>query len=98
MNSNKNNNLKPFFIKLVSITFAIIIIVNMTYNIFFAEKFEAINKLMELNNKENIESIKDKIKLELKKGLAKDNILNEDDAKLLKQFFDKIRTEINKVE
>ena len=67
MNSNKNNNLKPFFIKLVSITFAIIIIVNMTYNIFFAEKFEAINKLMELNNKENIESIKDKIKLELKK-------------------------------
>jgi hypothetical protein len=98
MNSNNKNNLKIFFIKLVSITFSIIIVVNITYNIFFAEKFDNINQLMELNKKENIDVMKDKIRLEIKKGLNKENIFNKGDAKLLKDFYNKIRQEINKAE
>ena len=61
---NQNNNktdLKIFFIKLFAITFSIIIIINITYNLIFAEKFENINKLLSLNNKESIELVKDKI-------------------------------------
>ena len=76
---NDKTNLKKFFIKLAGITVAIIIIINTTYNLIFAEKFENINKLLSLNNKENIELIKDKIRLEIKKALVKDKIINEED-------------------
>ena len=38
MNNEDNKaNLKSFFIKLVAITISIIIIINMTYNLIFAE-------------------------------------------------------------
>ena len=42
----KQNNLKSFFIKLVSITIAIILIINVVYNLFLADKMEALNKLI----------------------------------------------------
>ena len=75
MNKNINRNkLKKFFIKLIAITFAIIIVINTTYNLIFAEKLENINKLLSLNNKENIELIKDKIRLEMKRSLLKDKL------------------------
>ena len=49
MNKNnkniKNNTLKFFFIKLISITFAIIVIINVTYNLILADKMDNINKL-----------------------------------------------------
>ena len=93
---NQDNNkadLKRFFIKLVAITFSIIVIINITYNLIFAEKFETINKLLSLNNKENIEQIKDKIRFEIKKGLAKDKILSEEDKKLLSELYIKIKDE-----
>ena len=54
MNQNNKTDLKRFFIKLIALTFAIIVIINVTYNLIFAEKFENINKLLSLNNKENI--------------------------------------------
>ena len=77
MSENRNQtDLKKFLIKLIAITFAIIIIINVTYNLIFADKLENINKILLLNKKENIESIKDKIRSELKQGLEKDQILN----------------------
>ena len=51
------SNLKVFFVKLISITFAIIIIINVIYNIFLADKMEMINKLSSLD-KEAAEVIK----------------------------------------
>ena len=39
--TNKNT-LKIFFIKLIAITFSIIVIINITYNLIFAEKLENI--------------------------------------------------------
>ena len=45
MSDEKNpNNLKSFFIKLAAITFSIIIILNVTYNLIFADKLESFNK------------------------------------------------------
>ena len=87
---NKDNNksdIKKFLIKLAAITFAIIIIINVTYNLIFAEKLENINKLLMLNNKESIDNVKDKIRLEIEKGLNKDNILNEEDKILLYKLY-----------
>tara|TARA_B100000315_G_C14474227_1_gene539825 strand:- start:390 stop:695 length:306 start_codon:yes stop_codon:yes gene_type:complete len=94
--SNKNNrsDLKKFFIKLFSIVIAIIIIINVTYNLIFAEKLESINKILMLNNKNNIEQLKDKLRLEIKKGLEKDKILSDEDAFLIYKFYNKIQKEI----
>ena len=98
---NKDNNksdIKKFLIKLAAITFAIIIIINVTYNLIFAEKLENINKLLMLNNKESIENVKDKIRLEIEKGLNKDNIINEEDKILLYKLYLKIKNEFKEVE
>ena len=94
--SNKNNrdDLKKFFIKLFSIVIAIIIIINVTYNLIFAEKLESINKVLMLNSKDNIEQLKDKLRLEIKKGLEKDKILSDEDAFLIYKFYNKIQKEI----
>ena len=96
-NSSKNN-LKIFFIKLIAITFSIIIIINITYNLIFAEKFENINKLLSINNKENIEQIKNKIRMEIRNGLSKDKILKVEDKRLIYQFYLKIKNEFNEIE
>ena len=87
-NDNKNN-LKFFFIKLISIIFGIIIVINISYNLLLAEKIES------LSNKENIEIFKNKIRSEIKSGLNKDKILNEEDKQLLLKFYLKIKNELN---
>ena len=80
MSDNQNlTDIKKFIIKLVAITFAIIIIINVTYNLIFADKMENINKILLLNKKENIESVKDKIRSESEQGLQKDQIITAND-------------------
>ena len=92
------NTLKIFFIKLIAITFSIIVIINITYNLIFAEKLENINKLLTINNKENIEQFKNKIRIEIKNGLSKDKIFNEEDKILLYQLYLKIKNEFKEIE
>jgi len=92
------NTLKIFFIKLIAITFSIIIVINITYNLIFAEKLENINKLLAINNKENVEKIKSKIRIEIENGLSKDKIFKEEDKKLLYQLYLKIKNEFREIE
>ena len=73
-------------------------VINVTYNLIFAEKLESINKLLSLNNKENIELIKDKIRLEMKRSLLKEKIINEEDKVLFYKFYLKIKNEFQEVE
>ena len=98
MNPDNKNDLKRFFIKLIAITFSIIIIINITYNLIFAQMFENIDKILSINNKQNIEETKDKIRLEIKNGLAKDKILNEEDKILLYELYLKIRNEFAEID
>jgi cell division protein YceG involved in septum cleavage len=98
MNQNNKSDLKRFFIKLAAVTFAIIIIINVTYNLIFADKIENITKLLSLNNKQNIEIVKDKIRSEIKQGLRKDKILNEEDKILFYKFYIKIKNEFQEIE
>jgi|TARA_B100000315_G_scaffold210120_1_gene206188 cell division protein YceG involved in septum cleavage len=95
---NNKTNLKKFFIKLFAITLSIVIIINITYNLIFAKHFENINKLLSLNNKESIELIKDKIRFEIKKGLNKDKIMNDEDKILFYKFYLKIKNELQEIE
>ena len=46
-NSLKEQNLKNFFIKLFSITLAIIFIISFVYNTIFAEKIDSLSQLLE---------------------------------------------------
>jgi cell division protein YceG involved in septum cleavage len=96
--SNNQSDLKFFFIKLIAITFAIIVVINVTYNLIFAEKLENINKLLSLGEKKNIELVKDKIRLEIEKGLRKDKIMNEEDRMLFYKLYLKIKNEFQEIE
>ena len=89
--------MKTFFYKVATITFSIIIIINVTYNLIFADKLENINKLLQLNDKENIEEVKNKIRLEIKKGLEKDKIMSEEDKILFYKFYKKIKKEFSEI-
>ena len=51
--SEKNNNLKIFFIKLISITLSIIVIISFVYNTIFSEKIDSLLQILELIKKEN---------------------------------------------
>ena len=96
-NSNRTD-LKRFLIKLTAVAFAIIILINVTYNLIFAEKLENINKLFNAGDKKNIEFVKDKIRLEIKSALDKDKILNNEDKILLYRFYLKLKNEFKEIE
>lgn len=65
------------------------------YQLTFGLQIRSINnKIENYKNKESVTKLKIKIKKELKKGLEKDRILDNDDALLLKKFIEKINTEI----
>ena len=95
---NETNNLKKFFIKLISITLAIIITVNIIFNLIFADKLENLSQVLSLDKKENIDQVKDKLRSEIKKGLDKDYILNKEDKILLYKFYIKIKNEFKEIE
>ena len=96
--NNEKADLKKFFIKLIAIIFAVIIVINISYNLIFADKLENINKLFSLTNKDNIEQIKNKIRLEIKISLDKDKILHEEDKILLYKFYLKLKNEFKGIE
>ena len=96
MNEKENKlNLKHFFIKLLGITVSIIIIINITYNILFRENIETINKFLIIMDRDGIEMLKNKVRSEIKKGLAKDKLFNEEDKMLLNNFYQKISAELS---
>tara|TARA_Y100000816_G_C26004202_1_gene524782 strand:+ start:93 stop:371 length:279 start_codon:yes stop_codon:yes gene_type:complete len=88
------SNLKIFFIKLIAITFSIIIVINVFYNVFLSDKLDFLNKLSSLD-KETAEMIKEKVRSEIRSGLEKDKILSDEDALLIKKFIKKISSELN---
>ena len=87
------SNLKVFLIKLIAITFSIIIIINVFYNVFLSDKLEILSKLSNLD-KGTAQIIKNKIRSELKSGLEKEKILSDEDALLIKKFINKVSSEL----
>ena len=99
MNENKNitsisqKSLKGFFIKLISISIAVFIVINLIFNLIFAERLEKIDKILLLNNNQFRYEIKEKIKNELTDSLNKENILYEEDKILLYKIYLKLKKE-----
>ena len=94
----KKSDLKKFFIKLISVTLAIIVVLNVVYNLFLAERLENIDKILSLTKKENRIYVKDKIRNEIKRSLEKDKILNNNDKILLYEFYKKIKKEFGDID
>ena len=97
MDKNKSD-LKKFIIKLISVTLAIIVVLNVFYNLFLAERLENIDKILSLTDRENKIFLKDKIRNEIERSLKKERILNEEDKLLLYKFYIKIKEEFKEIE
>ena len=52
------------------------------------------SKINNITSSENIEFIKNKVREELKNAVAKDKYLENEDAVLLRNFFNKIKSEL----
>ena len=94
----EKNNLKIFFIKLASITFAIIIIINVIYNLFLAERIEKIDNILSLDKSKFRSELRNKIRNEIRNGLNKDNMINEEDKILIYKLYKKIQKEFADIE
>ena len=95
---DQKNNLKIFFIKLLSITLAIIVIVNVIFNLIFADKLEKLNQILSLDKSKFRNELKEKVRNEIRDGLNKDKILNEEDKILLYKLYKKLRSEFKEIE
>ncbi len=95
---NKSQNLKIFFIKLISIVLAIIITINILYNLLLSERLEKIDKILLLNNDQFRETLKDKIRKELYDGLEKEEMISLEDKKLLYKIYLKLRKEFENLD
>ena len=99
MNNNANkNDFKKFFIKLISITFAGIIAFNIIFNLIFTDRLEKIDKILTLSERDNRDQVINKLREEIKKGLNKENILDQEDKELIYKLYIKIKNEFNKME
>ena len=94
----KKNNLKIFFIKLISITFAIIVIINVIFNLIFADKLEKLNQIMSLDKSKFRNELREKIRNEIRDGLKKDKILNNEDKILLYKLYKKLKSEFEEIQ
>ena len=104
MNINNNNktssqkSLKIFFIKLISVSIVILIMTNLIFNLFFAERLEKIDKILLLNRSDARHDMKNKIRNELNDALKKDNLIYEEDKILLYKLFQKIKKEFQDID
>ena len=92
------NNYKAFFIKLASISFAIVIIINLLFNLIFAERLEKIDKVLSLDKSKMRSEFKQKLRNEVSRGLNKENIIAEEDKKLLYKLYLKIKKEFENLD
>ena len=93
----KTKNLKVFFIKLISISIAIIIIINTLFNLLLSERFKQIDNLLLFTNVENRQEYGDKLRENLNDLLEKDNLIYEEDKVLLYKLYKKLESEFEDI-
>ena len=99
MNNDKNkSNLKIFFIKLILVSVVFIIVINLLFNLIFAERLEKIDKVLSLNKSLQRNEMKEKIREELTDGLNKENMIAEEDKILLYKIYLKLKKEFENLD
>ena len=84
--------MKIFIYKLLISLVAIFILFQLTVGLLIKE---AKKNIQELSSKETVILFKEKIREEIKNGLSRESVLSKEDAKLLNQFYEKIKKELD---
>ena len=92
------NSMKVFFVKLISVSIAAVIVVNLIFNLILGERLEKIDKVLSLNSSSNRYELKEKIRKELSDGLNKESIIDESDKILLYKIYLKIKKEFENLD
>ena len=87
--------MRIFFYKFIIIIVGLFILYQLTIG-YTIKKIQ--QKFYSINVKEQSEFIKDKLREEIKSTLKKEEILTKEDAILIKKFYFKILSEINRVD
>ena len=94
----KSKNLKVFFIKLISITIALIISINVLFNLLISDKIKYLEPLFSLTELETRKYYRDKIREDLNELLKKDEIIKKEDKILLYNLYKKFESEFKEIE
>lgn len=92
------NNLKIFFIKLVSISLAIVIIINILFNLIVSDKLKHLDVLLSLDELENRRELGNNIREDLRGLLQKDELINKEDKVLIYKLYQKIKLEFKDIQ
>ena len=72
---------------MISISIAAIVVINVGFNVIFAERLEKIDKILFINKSTYRYEFQDKIRKELNRGLNKENLISVDDKILLYKLY-----------
>ena len=95
---NKNQNLKIFFIKLASIALAVVIVVNVLFNLLIADKFKSIDMFLSISELDTRRELGNELRDNIESLLEKDTLIKESDKILIYKFYQKIKSEFNDLE
>ena len=95
MDKNQKN-IKIFLIKLISISIAIIIIINVLFNLIISNS-KYINILQSFSELETRREYANKLRDSLNDLLEKDNIIKQEDKILLYKLYQKLKSEFEEV-
>ena len=73
----------------------VVVVINLLFNLIFAERLEKIDKILLFNQKDFRYEIGDKIRKELNDGLKKENSISQEDKILLYKLYLKLKKEFN---
>ena len=96
--SNKNHSLKIFFIKLISISLAIVFVINILFNLIVADKFKSVGLLLSIDELETRKELGNKIRDDIEQILKKEHIIKKEDKLLIYKLYQKIKSEFKDVE
>ena len=93
-----NSELKTFFIKRISVTISIIIIINVIFNLVLGERLEKVDKIFSIFEYQDRKNIKNNILSELEKSLEKEEIIDKNDKLIILKLYNKINKEFKELE
>ena len=96
--SNKNHSLKIFFIKLISISLAIVFVINILFNLIVADKFKSFGLLLSIDELETRRELGNKIRDDIEQILKKEHIIKKEDKLLLYKLYQKVKSEFKDIE
>ena len=93
---DQKKNLKIFFIKLISISIAVIIIINVIFNLVISN-MGFLNKVTSLSELENRREYAAEIREGINELLKKENIIKKEDKVLLYKLYQKLKSEFEDI-